>query len=339
MKKTLALIIVTAVLLASFCACGSGGAESSKTPSENQSGSQTTSGESPSGGSEELPADAPEHEQLFAYVRQLMRAAEEQGNAGQTLTEEYLYGLAQAEISSLRQCVDTVLWLKGEGENLAEVIGSAPYKGWDAIVGAGPGSDAPVYFEGLLLTFQGKKDEAEKLYDSVANNPRHRERDLYYLRNLSIEELYAVKEKAAELENEVYDIFVPRTRLIEGRTGAEFLPEYHLILAESYSEERPSDAYQCAVNALLVNPADPVLYSAAAFYAMEAKEPEAAVEYVNEGLFSFPEDSSLNYMAALLCAAAGDTDQAREYLATAEKGSDEDLSERIDALYEQIGGR
>ncbi len=157
--------------------------------------------------------------------------------------------------------------------------------------------------------------------------------------NLSQEEIYAVKEKAAELENEVYDIFVPRTRLIEGRTGAEFLPEYHLILAESYSEERPSDAYQCAVNALLVNPTDPVLYRAAAFYAMEAKEPEAAVEYVNEGLFSFPEDSSLNYMAALLCAAAGDTDQAREYLATAEKGSDEDLSERIDALYEQIGGR
>lgn len=326
MKKILPLFI-TAILMISLCACGGPAASTAST------GSGTGTDHIA-----ELPSDASAHERLMAEVRQYIEIARQQQDAGYSLVGEYLLGMAQAEISSLRQCVDTTLWLRGEGANLAEVTGNAPYVGWDAIVGAGPGNDAPFYFEGLLFTFQGKNDEAQACYDRAAKNPHHKERDFYYLRNLSIEDLYKVKESAAALENEVYQIYTPRTKLLAERTGAEFHPEFHLALAEACSDS-PTDALQCAVNALLVNPAEPLLYSSAAVYAMNAMDVEKASEYINEGLFMFPEDGTLNYTAALICAAAGENDKARVFLKTAEAAGDKDLQNNIDSLYGQIGGK
>ena len=332
MMKKILITLISAALLISLCACGEEtAAPSAASPSGAQSGAAA-------GSAQELPADAAAHEQLMAEVRQYVETARQQGDAGYSLVEEYLLGMAQAEISSLRQCADTTLWLRGEGANLAEVIGSAPYGSWDAIVGAGPGSDAPFYFEGLLFTFQGKDSEAQACYDKAAKNPQHKERDFYYLRNLSIEELYKVKEDAAALENEIWQSFTPRTKLLAERTGAEFLPEFHLTMADS-CKDCPTDALQYAVNALLVNPFSSTLYSAAAVYAMDAYDVEQAVEFINEGLFMFPEDGTLNYVAALLCVSAEDNAQAKEFLKAAEAANDPDLKEQIDALYEQIGGK
>jgi tetratricopeptide (TPR) repeat protein len=337
MKKFI-VFIVTAALLLSLCACGGSETGGSDTPQTASTVSASSGAATGSSGIAEPAADAPAHEQLFYEVRQMLETAEQQGNAGYPLVEEYLKGMAQAEISSLRQCADTTLWLRGEGANLAEVIGSAPYGSWDAIVGAGPGSDAPFYFEGLLFTFQGKDSEAQACYDKAAKNPQHKERDFYYLRNLSIEELYKVKEDAAALENEIWQSFTPRTKLLAERTGAEFLPEFHLTMADS-CKDCPTDALQYAVNALLVNPFSSTLYSAAAVYAMDAYDVEQAVEFINEGLFMFPEDGTLNYVAALLCVSAEDNAQAKEFLKAAEAANDPDLKEQIDALYEQIGGK
>ncbi|MBR3297216.1 MAG: hypothetical protein IKI65_05195 [Firmicutes bacterium] len=332
MMKKILITLISAALLISLCACGGEtAAPSAASPSGAQSGAAA-------GSAQELPADAAAHEQLMAEVRQYVETARQQGDAGYSLVEEYLLGMAQAEISSLRQCADTTLWLRGEGANLAEVIGSAPYGSWDAIVGAGPGSDAPFYFEGLLFTFQGKDSEAQACYDKAAKNPQHKERDFYYLRNLSIEELYKVKEDAAALENEIWQSFTPRTKLLAERTGAEFLPEFHLTMTDS-CKDCPTDALQYAVNALLVNPFSSTLYSAAAVYAMDAYDVEQAVEFINEGLFMFPEDGTLNYVAALLCVSAEDNAQAKEFLKAAEAANDPDLKEQIDALYEQIGGK
>ena len=116
----------------------------------------------------------------------------------------------------------------GEGDNLSQVIGNAPYKDWDAIVGAGPGSAAPFYFEGLLFTIQGKDAEAEECYTKAKANPMYTERDFYYLRNMTVAELYKLKEDVSALENTVYQAYTPRTKLLAERTGAEFSPYYHL---------------------------------------------------------------------------------------------------------------
>ena len=259
MKRLLILLLSMALLL-SIAACGGG--DNDKTPS----GTPT-----PGDAVQTVDPDAPAHEQLMAEVNNRLVWAAEQADVGMTLQSEYLYGMAQAEISSLRLSIDTILWLMGEGENLSEVIGSAPYKDWDAIVGAGPGSDAPFYFEGLLLTIQGKDAEAEECYKKAEANPMHTERDFYYLRNMTVEELYALEEEVSALEDTVYDLYTPRTRLLAERTGAEFSPYYHLAMAEERAD-RPAEALQCAVNALLTNPLEPALFSAAAAYAMDAAD-------------------------------------------------------------------
>ncbi len=326
MKKLLALLLAV-MLVFSLAACGGGGGE---TPS----GSQTTT---PGNTVRTVDPDAPAHEQLMAEVNNRLVWAAEQADVGMTLQSEYLYGVAQAEISSLRLAIDTILWLMGEGDDLDQVIGAAPYRNWDAIVGAGPGSDAPFYFEGLLLTIQGKDAEAEECYKKAAANPMHTERDFYYLRNMSVDELYELEEKVAKLEDAVYVLYTPRTRLLAERTGAEFSPYYHLAMAAERAD-RPGDALQCAVNALLANPLEPTLFSAAAAYAMDAGEVETAAQYLNEGLYIFPEDGSLNYLAALYSAASGDNDAAKGYLNTARANAEGDLLAQINALAAQIGG-
>ena len=314
------LILLTVLLLLTLCSCGA------KKQAEEEGA--------------ELHEDDPNaaaHEQLIAETLDLVALARQQTDAGFEIQGEYVYGMAQAEVSSLRLCIDTTLWLKGEGADLAEVIGDAPYGKWQEIVSAGPGSGVPFYFEGLLLTFQGKDNEAAECYKRASQNPQYKERDFYYLRNLSVEELYTIRERAASLEKEIYAEYTPRTALVEERTGEEYSPDYHLALAQKLAKEQPDAAYQCAVNALCVCPIAPVLYSTAAIYAMDAGKPDEAFEFVNEGLYLYPEDGELNYTAALLCFVDDDKTTAKSFLETAKSGADEALSARINALSAQMG--
>lgn len=287
-------------------------------------------------GTVSIDPDAPAHEQLMAQVEQYLITASRQSEVGMTLLSEYHYGLAQAEISSYRLCLDTLLWLLGEGESLAEVIGDTPYKDWNSIVGAGIGSGTPFYFEGLLLTFQGKNDDAENCYRKAKANPSYTEHDFFYLRNMSVDELYELKKEVVSIEKKVQDVFTPRTVLVAERTGAEFSAEYHLALAQAATD--PSIAQQCAINALMANPTESALYSAATVYSMNAGDAALGCELVNEGLFLYPEDSMLNYLGAVLCLASGDNDAAQDFLLTAKVTADEDLMGRITALEGKIGG-
>ena len=253
------------------------------------------------------------HVELMAEVDALIEAAARQYDAGLTFRSEYLYGLAQAEISSLRLCIDYVLWLKGEGANLAEVIGDAPYRTWDEIIGAGPGSSVPFYFEGLLYKFQGETEKSEACFAQAGYNKLYEKRDFYYLRRLSVDELYSLKKDVAAQEDRVYRLYTPRTALLAERTGAEFLPAYHLAMAN----ERASDtdaAAQCALNALLTDPLTPSLYANAAAYELSAGNVDLAIEILNEGLFLAPEDESVNDVAKLFTDAAGDNAPAASLL-------------------------
>ena len=130
----------------------------------------------------------------------------------------------------------------------------------------------------------------------------------------------------------------PRSALVTERTGAEYSQTFHLVLAERFEDEKPALAAQCALNALLADPMTPVLYSSAALYAMKAEQVELAFECVNAGLFAFPEDAPINYVAATMSAAMGDAEAARGYLEAARENADEALLARIDALSGQIGG-
>lgn len=280
--------------------------------------------------------DTSAQKELMKEVEELCGTAALQYDVGLTFQSEYVYGLALAEISSLRLCVDRVLWLRGEGRNFAEVAGDAPYKSWDEIVGAGLGSDAPFYFEGLLLKFQGETEASEECFKRAAYNPLHKERDFYYLRKISVKELYELKEEASALEKRVLSEYTPRTALLSERTGAEFSPAYHLAVASGCDNE--ADALQSAINALLSDPLSPSLYGSAALYAMNAGNIELAFEILNDGLFLAPEDASVNYTAAVLSLAKGDGTAAKTFIETAKKTAGAELLSRINALDTQTGG-
>ena len=313
MLKKIFTTLAVLLLLLPLCACGL----------FTNSGNKTGAGDA--------------HVKLLKEAEELADAAENQYAVGLTFQSEYVFGLAQAEVSSLRLAVDTVLWLKGEGAGLAEVIGDSPYKTWDEITGACPGSPVPFYFEGLLYKIQGETEAAGECFARAKYNPLYEELDFNYLRRMDTEELYALKNDACALEKKIYEQYAPRTVLMAERTGAEFSPAYHLAMASENSENAAAAA-QCALNALLTGPMTPSLYATAAAYETNAGNLELALEIVNEGLFLAPEDASVNYMAATFAHASGDSEAAKTYLETAKKTASGSLLDQVNALYAQIGG-
>ncbi len=338
MKKKIKMGILILSMAVCFSACGQ--KEESQTDGQSTVAAGTegdaTTDISTDSTADDADPNAPAHEQLMSKCKTYLDRANDLEDVGNVLTAEYLRGYAQAEVSSLRMTIDTILWLMGEGDSISDVMGNAPYRTWDDITGAGLGNDAPFYFEGLLFEIQGKNEEAEESYQKAEMNPEHEERDFYYLRHMSVEELYQLREKVLELEYDIMDQYTPRTALVRERTGAEFSPAYHMALMKEY-EDKPTELYQCAVNALLTNPEDPSLYYIAATAAINVNKLEDTYEFINDGLFLYKDDAELNYLAAVLSASAEKKDEAKAFLEKAKVKADEELKAKIQALSEQLG--
>lgn len=331
MKKLLALLLMLALAL-SLCACDS--IKDIFNPS--------TSDDPPDlSGLEQPDADAPAHEHLYYKSEQMMVYAHHAEDTGVALQADYFYGMALAPISSLRFCVDNIIWLKGEGETVADIVSAAPFGDWDAIVGAGLGSPMPFFFEGLLFTFQGKSDEAAECYKRAKANSNYEEMDFNYLKSMSIDDLYSLRDECVKKEMAILNEYTPKSTMLAKRTGAEFSPIYHAALAGEMQQSGDSySMYRCFFNAVLCNPQIPDYYSAAALAAMQVGEVETAELIINDGLWAFPQNGEINYVAATMAFANGDTDGAKEYLQAAK--ADAELpavfSEQCDLLLSQIGG-
>ena len=262
-------------------------------------------------------------------------------DTGVALQADYFYGMALAPISSLRFCVDNVIWLKGEGETVADIVSAAPFGDWDAIVGAGLGSPMPFFFEGLLFTFQGKSDEAAECYKRAKANSNYEEMDFNYLKSMSIDDLYSLRNDCVKKEMAILNEYTPKSTMLAERTGAEFSPIYHAALADEMQQSNDSySVYRCFFNAVLCNPQIPDYYSSAALTAMQVGEVEIAELIINDGLWAFPKNGEINYVAATMALANGDKDTAREYLQTAKADAEltAAFSEQCDLLLSQIGG-
>jgi len=291
----------------------------------------------PGGNNQESGSKNGTYDQLVKNVNELLSAAALQYDVGLDFESEYVYGLAQAEISSLRLLIDNVLWLKGEGEEISDIIGDAPYSDWDEIVAAGLGSDAPFYFEGLLWKMQGEKEKANELFKKAQANPLHEDRDFYYIKKMSVKDLYELRKEVVELENKIYAAYTPRGVLLTERTGAEFSPAYHLAMASDRAASA-SQAAQCALNALLCSPYSPALYGNAALYALAAGDIELTAEILSDGLYLAPDDVSINYAAAVVSYAGDDNASAKVYLDKAKANATGDMLARVNELYAKIGG-
>ncbi len=254
------------------------------------------------------------HDQLLCEAENNLKAARYSTDMGLVLQGEYFYGQAQASVSSLRYAIDIILWLMGEGDSLADVTDGAPYRDWDDIVASGMCSPMPYYFEGLTLEIQGKTEDANACYQYALSNPTYEERDFWYLRNMSVKELYELREKVIALELEIFEEYTPHTKLCTlTRTGIEYSPTYHLTLAAQASFDGNNQlAWNCALNALLTNPTMPELYSSAISYGLCAKATET-LDIINEGLSSFPDDEALNAIAEAIAMSAGNTNDAKTF--------------------------
>lgn len=330
MKKPL-LCLLAAAMIFSLAACGSDNAGEGNAGGAVNTISEVTA-----------PAEnAPAHEQLFYESDTYLTYARQTADLGVDLQAEYNYGLALAPLSALRLCVEHILWLKGEGETVDDVIGAAPFGSWDDVVAVGLGSPMPFYFEGLVYQVQGMDAEAAACFKQASANPNYAEQDFYYLKAMSIAELYALREAAIEKELAILDEYVPRTTLYAPRTGAEFAPIYHIALMSERLEAYDAiSAYDCALNAVMSNPQIPNYYASVVLLGLQTNQADAATEILNEGLWAFPQNGELNYIAATLKAAEGDNESAAAFLQTAlaDTALSETYAEQCLALQAQIGG-
>ena len=218
MTKRILTLLLVLVLALSLCACDS--IKDILNPSTSDAPPDLS-------GLEKPDADAPAHEHLYYKSEQMIVYAHHAEDTGVALQADYFYGMALAPISSLRFCVDNVIWLKGEGETVADIVSAAPFGDWDAIVGAGLGSPMPFFFEGLLFTFQGKSDEAAECYKRAKANSNYEEMDFNYLKSMSIDDLYSLRNDCVKKEMAILNEYTPKSTMLAERTGAEFSPIYH----------------------------------------------------------------------------------------------------------------
>ena len=241
-----------------------------------------------SGSTINRPAASSIYEQYVSTMEQLKKKGDGYVSNGMKLQAQYCYGVAGSSISALRFAVDNILCLKGEGKTLSEVVGEA-YGNWDTIASLSYASPYPYYFEGLVYQIQGKEEDAKKCYTNAIMNPSFPQKGVsfYYLNDLSVKELYILKEELVTLERNIYTEYTPDGGSCK-RDPMNFSDEYLRALAKEALEQNPADfeeARQYYITALKVNPFEPKNFTSLALYAIYMEDMDSAVYYTNEGLW------------------------------------------------------
>lgn len=237
----------------------------------------------------------------------------EQGNEytelGLQLQADYAYGWAAASVSSMRYCIDCLLYLQGEGDTLEDVVGDRPGN-WDEIAAMNYTSPYPYFFEGLVYNSQGKNEDAKKCYEKALVNPKfsaEHDDSLMILDVLTVSELQSIKKKLSELEDKIFEVYTP-VKSTYPRSHMNFSDKYLRTLAKESLEANESD-YRGALRhyeaALAVNPFEGDNFVGCALMNMYLGDVDKTFFYVNEGLFVDPEHEGLNRIAELLNEEAG----------------------------------
>lgn len=232
----------------------------------------------------------------------------DQGNEymelGLQLQADYAYGWAAASISSMRYCIDCLLYLEGEGDTLEDVVGER-LGSWDEIAAMNYASPYPYFFEGLVYNSQGKNEDAKKCYEKALVNPKFSteyDDSLMVLDVLSVNELKSVKKKLTELENKIFEVYTP-LKSSYPRSHMNYSDKYLRTLAKE-SLEANEDDYRSALRhyeaALAVNPFEGDNFVGCALMHMYLGNVDQTFFYVNEGLYVDPEHEGLNRIAEFL---------------------------------------
>lgn len=303
LKKTVPVILVLTLVLSG---CGKGGDEKREQSSETngtQEGSfeaapgEASTGQQPavSDMSSEPVSDT---KALIEFFKTCVGEGDRFTNLLMDETAAYFYGMAGTAVSSLRLAVERILWLKGEGENFASLSEGSRYTDWDTIAEICYASPYPYYFEGLICEIQGETEKASELYQyaSIMANFPNEGLNFYFLRDMSIEDLYKLRDELREAENSLYTEYYPVLYGYE-RSVYNCMPEYLLADAiEKLEKEQYRDAYIAARYAVRGNPKNEDFWMVAVVAAMSTDEPYLAVSFLDEGLKYFPDGKKLDIL-------------------------------------------
>lgn len=242
-----------------------------------------------------------------AYIDGFYRfyeAGAEYAEQGLQLQADYAFGWAAASVSSMRYCIDCLLYLKGEGETLEDVV-AGRLDDWDKIAAYNYVSPYPHFFEGLVCHIQDMETEALGCYEKAIVNPAFNAEygeSLTVLAGMQITGLKSVKERLAGIEDRIFSAYQPE-RTDYPRHVLGFDDKYLRTLAREALEACQTD-YREALRhykaALAVNPFDGDNFVGCALMHLHMDEAKEAIFYVNEGLFVDPEHQGLNRIADVL---------------------------------------
>ena len=249
----------------------------------------------PPSGDDPAVGDGTSYSDFMEVMGDIKKYGDESAELNLTAQSEYYYSFAGASVSAFRYAVEYVLWLKGEGDTLASFTADSRYSGWDTIAEINYSSPYATYFEGMILDFQGKHDEAVTPLAIASIMPMFPEEglDFSYLRTMEVDALYDLRNSLRELEDTIYGAYTPS---LTGREWDKYLFDEEYILEQTYTCVQANDygtALYYAMQGLKANPFDAKIWRNAAMSALYAEELTLMGAYVDEGLVIFPEDESL----------------------------------------------
>ena len=277
MTKRILTLLLALLLMLSLGAC--------KNPTQDD----------PPNGDDPAVGDGTSYSDFMEVMGDIKKYGDESAELNLTAQSEYYYSFAGASVSAFRYAVEYVLWLKGEGDTLASFTADSRYAGWDTIAEINYSSPYATYFEGMILDFQGKHDEAVTPVALASIMPMFPEEglDFSYLRTMEINDLYTLRDSLRALEDTIYGAYTPS---LTGREWDKYLFDEEYILEQTYTSVQANDydmALYYAKQGLKANPFDAKIWRNAAMSALYAEELTLMGAYVDEGLAIFPEDESL----------------------------------------------
>lgn len=232
-------------------------------------------------------------------ISKFTEAGAEYDGIGMQLQADYAYGYALASVSSMRLCVDTLLYHGGEGASLEEVIGERTGD-WDEIALYNLASPFPWLFQSLSLSAQGDDEKGKECYENVLINPAYDSENgdyiLYALAGMTAGELKSLKKKLCSIEDKILTVFTPE-ETVYPRNRYTFSDIYLLARGDEAAGANNGDFTQAVYHyekAVEVNPFNGDNFVSCALGYIYLGDMNKAIFYVNEGLYADPEHEGLN---------------------------------------------
>lgn len=277
-KKITSLLLIIFTVFAVFTACTPGAAP------------------------DNTKSDALSEKEFFKLIEQSEKYGKKFDDLLMDETAAYFYGFAGCSVSAMRLAVERILWLKGEGEDFASFAADSRYTDWNEIAEICYASPYPYYFEGLLYEIQGDTDKAATAYAyaAIMGNYPDKGLDFRYFKSMSVTELYSLRDKLRQCEEDIYSQYRPVLYGYE-RTPYNFSAEYLRADAmELLDAGRYEDAMIPAVYAVRIRPTDADCWICAITAAAYADEAYTAAKWLEEALRYCPDHEGLKALVSSL---------------------------------------